>query len=207
MEYFLVKVHNQAGVTAPLKITSPNAAPVYKRSTGSPRGDQSIKESDIQSRWLDVQTFDAQPLNAKLSGLEVEYRIAQIFSRDAGKREASFGFHVGQGTQDIGFRNSVSILFESDPAVKVRLNVRDDDGLPTMGQFIFRDARGRVYPARSRRLAPDFFFHDQIYRQDGEHLMLPPGNYQVTFTRGPEYEIEIGKSTFPMRKNTKKLFN
>ena len=50
----------------------------------------------------------------------------------------------------------------------MKLEVLDDDGKPTTGQFVFRDAQGRVYPARSRRLAPDFFFHDQIYRADGE---------------------------------------
>ena len=33
---FLVKVHNEAGVTAPLAAESENAAPLYKRSTGSP---------------------------------------------------------------------------------------------------------------------------------------------------------------------------
>ncbi len=34
---FLVKVRNEAGVTAPLMVQSPNAAPVYRRSTGRPR--------------------------------------------------------------------------------------------------------------------------------------------------------------------------
>jgi hypothetical protein len=47
-----------------------------------------------------------------------------------------------------------------------------------------------VYPARSRRLAPDFFFHDQIYRHDGETVLLPPGTYDVEYGRGPEYLAE-----------------
>src|SRR5262245_41899727 len=33
---FLVKVHNEGGVTADLKATSPNSAPLHTRSTGSP---------------------------------------------------------------------------------------------------------------------------------------------------------------------------
>ena len=33
---FLVKVHNEGGVTAPLKAESPNAAPMYMQSRGSP---------------------------------------------------------------------------------------------------------------------------------------------------------------------------
>jgi hypothetical protein len=43
------------------------------------------------------------------------------------------------------------------------------------------------WPAQSRRLAPDFFFHPQVYRSSGEHLLLPTGTYEVTWTRGPEY--------------------
>ena len=49
-----------------------------------------------------------------------------------------------------------------------------------------------IYPLPSRRLAatdeyPDFFFEPQVYRQDGEHVFLPAGKYQVRYTRGPEY--------------------
>ncbi len=47
-----------------------------------------------------------------------------------------------------------------------------------------------IYPLPSRRVAsydeyPDFFFQPQVYRSDGEHILLPPGKYNVTFTRGP----------------------
>ena len=113
----------------------------------------------------------------------------QIYSRDRGKREASLAFDVGQGTQDLGFRNEVPILFECLPAVGVELEVIDHDGEPTTASFVFRDSTGRVYPARSRRLAPDFFFHDQVYRAHGEKILLPPGSYTVTYTRGPEYRV------------------
>src|SRR5207248_1986657 len=83
-------------------------------------------------------------------------RLVQLFSRDAGKREAKLVFDCGQGTQDLGFRNEINVLFDCKPAVKVELEVLDDDGkTPVTGQFVFRDARGRVYPAQSRRLAPD----------------------------------------------------
>lgn len=196
---FLVKVHNQAGVTARLKADSPNAEPIYKQSTGSPRGKKAISAADVKNRWLDLRTFDSQPLAPKLSGLPVEYRIVQIYSRDAGQREATLSFNVGQGTQDIGFRNEIAVLFNADPAVQVTLEVIDHDGEPTTGQFVFRDANGRVYPARSRRLAPDFFFHDQIYRNYGDQVYLAPGKYRVEYSRGPEYrnltrEIDVPDS-------------
>src|SRR5947209_8129542 len=108
---FLVKVHNEAGVTAELKAASPNAAPLYTRSSGSPDPKPTVKLEDVPNRWMDIQVFNGQPLVAKLSGLELEYRLVQIYSRDHGKREATLGFNVGQGTQDIGFRNEVAILF------------------------------------------------------------------------------------------------
>ena len=203
---FLVKVHNEAGVTAPLSCTSPNAKPLYRMSTNSPEPKPEISTADVVQRWMDVAVANRQPLGSKLSGLEVEYRLLEIYSRDAGRREAKLAFDVGQGTQDLGFRNEIDVLFDCQQAVKVTLNVLDVDGKPTMGQFVFRDALGRVYPARSRRLAPDFFFHDQIYRHDGETINLPPGKYEVTYTRGPEYEILKRSITVPQSATHKESF-
>jgi hypothetical protein len=194
---FLVKVHNEAGVTAPLACTSPNAAPLVKRSTGSPDPVVEIKPTDVGDRWLDLSLFKGQPLVEQLSGLEVEYRILELYSRDVGKREARLMFDVGQGTQDLGFRNELNVLFQCEPAVEVVLEVLDDGGEPTTGQFIFRDLQGRVYPSQSRRLAPDLFFHAQVYRHSGESVMLPPGEYDVTYTRGPEYRIETRRIEVP----------
>jgi len=186
---FLVKIHNEAGVTAPLRVTSPNADPLYLRSTGKPKAVKTIAPQEVADRWLDVSLHDQQPLNKTLSGLGLEYRLIELYSRDAGKREAKLVFDVGQGTQDLGFRNEVNVLFDCEPAMKVELEVIDDNGQPTTGQFVIRDAKGRVYPSRARRLAPDLFFHDQIYRHSGESVSLPPGKYDFTYTRGPEYKI------------------
>ena len=82
----------------------------------------------------------------------------ELYSRDAGKREAKLAFDVGQGTQDLGFRNEVAILFECEPAVELKLDVLDDDGTADDRAFIFRDTQGRVYPraaaAGARLLLP-----------------------------------------------------
>jgi hypothetical protein len=185
---FLVKVHNEAGVTAPLRVQSPNAARLHD-TDNSAEPPATISPQDVVQRWMDVGLFNGAPLNERLSGLALEYRILELFSRDQGQREAKLAFDVGQGTQDLGFRNEVNLLFKCEPCVRLKLAVHDDDGRPTTGQFTFRDERGRVYPARSRRLAPDFFFHDQVYRHDGETILLPAGKYKVTYTRGPEYEV------------------
>ncbi|MCE9608303.1 MAG: CehA/McbA family metallohydrolase [Planctomycetia bacterium] len=186
---FLVKVNNEAGVTAPLAVSSPNAMPLHKRSTSAKRPEQTITSQDVENRWLDVSLNTQQPLLAPLSGLKVEYRIVELYSRDSGQREAKLAFDVGQGSQDLGFRSEANILFDCKRAVPVRLDILDDDGTPTVGQFVFRDALGRVYPSRSRRLAPDLFFHDQIYRHSGETVLLPPGKFEALYTRGPEYRI------------------
>jgi len=192
---FLIKVHNEAGITAALKIESPNAAPLFKRSTGSPRPEIEVSPRDVPQRFLDIVSFDRQPLKPELSGLALEYRIVQLYSRDVGRREAQLEFNVGQGTQDLGFRNAVPILFECVPAVEVVLGVKDFDGSPTTASFVFRDRYQRVYPNPARRLAPDFFFHDQIYREDGESVHLPPGTYTVEISRGPEYFVQTQSFT------------
>src|SRR5260370_39609640 len=93
----------------------------------------------VSRRWLDIRLFDKQPMRPRLSGLEVEYRILQLFSRDAGKREARLEFNVGQGTQDLGFRSQVDLLFNARAATKVTLRVFDSDDRPTTASFLVRD--------------------------------------------------------------------
>ena len=191
---FLIKVHNQAGINPELKLESPNIAPLVKRSTGSPKPAATISPADVEQRFLDAVIVTSPPLKPGLSGLVLEYRLVQLYSRAAGQREAQLGFHVGQGTQDLAFRNSVPILFDIQPAVTVKLQIRDFDGQPTTAALVIRDRQQRVYPNPARRLAPDFFFHNQIYRADGETVFLPPGEYAVELSRGPEYLVE----TFPL---------
>ena len=203
---FLVKVQNEAGVTAPLAVDSPNAAPVYKTSTNRAEPDATVLSSDIPQRWMDLSSFNDRPLNKSLSGLEVEYRLITIYSRDAGRREAKLRFNVGQGTQDLGFRSDLDILFNAAPAVAVTLDVLDFDGRPTIASFLFRDAQKRVYPSPTRRLAPDFYFHPQIYRHAGETVNVPPGEYDVEWTRGPEYVTQSRKITVPDAKTHSESF-
>jgi hypothetical protein len=179
---FLIKVHNEAGTTAELRASSPHA----QRLHGSPA-------ADVPNRWLDLMMYNAQPMRPTLSGLELEYRIIQLYSRDAGKREAKFSFNVGQGTQDLGFRSDVDILFHCRPSQAITLRVLDEAGEPTTACFVIRDQIGRVYPSQAKRLAPDFAFHPQIYRADGEEIKLPAGVYEFEFSRGPESLLERRK--------------
>jgi hypothetical protein len=195
---FLVKVHNEAGVTAPLRVKSPQALSMFN----SPK-------EQLEDRWMELQTFDAPPLAKPLSGVRLEYRILQVYSRDAGKRAAVLSFDVGQGSQDLGFRNDVTLTFDAEPSHPLVLRVKDADGSPTTAGFTIRDAQGRVYPSQAKRSRPDFAFHPQIYRTDGESIRLPAGTYAVECARGPEYHAEtrrvavaagVGSADFALRR-------
>lgn len=190
----LVKVMNQATITRALAVASPQAGPVYAGAALPILERQAQTELNIDEnverrtdRFLSVEMLHAPPMTRDLSGLEVEYAIALVASQESGKREATIQFDVGQGTQDIGFRNELPVLFDVLPAVPVTIRIRDHDGRPTAARITIRDSAGRVHPPQAKRLAPDFFFQPQIYRHDGGQVLLPPGRFDIEFSRGPEY--------------------
>src|SRR6267142_6911880 len=187
---FLVKVINKAGVTAPLVAESLNALPVFVQSDSSPEPPQRISAADTRDRWMGLDLYDKDPMSPRLSGLPLEYRILQIYSRDHGQRSATISFNVGQGTQDIVFRNETVVVFTALPARALRLWVRDENGAPSMAAFTIRDALGRLYPNPSKRLAPDLFFQPQVYRENGDTIQVPAGSYKVTASMGPEYHAQ-----------------
>ncbi len=187
----LVKVTNEATIKNRLSIGSPQAGPVY---SGERRVDKDPKaDPNTVKRFAQLEMFQSPPMTANLSGLKVEYAIALIYSSDAGKRELTVSFDVGQGTQDLGFRAEVPVVFDIKPAIPVKLNVLDFDGKPTVGRFTFKDAAGHVYPPQAKRLGVDLFFQQQIYRADGGTVLLPPGVFTVESGRGPEYKLVTQK--------------
>jgi hypothetical protein len=194
---FLVKVHNLAHVTAPLVIESPNTGDTYIPSSGDPQPKMELTPRGAAERWADISLFNKPPMNKRLMGLELEYQILEVYSRDRGQRAAKISFNVGQGSQDIGFRNDTFIAFDALPAHRITLRIRDEHGKPATASFVVRDRQNRLYPNPSKRLAPDFFFQPQVYRSDGETLDLPDGYYTITYTGGPEFlahtsEVAVG---------------
>lgn len=203
----LVKIINESTGTGRLQISSPQSGPVYagvaplslQRQQQQPLGENPNKTGS-KERFVSVELFTAPPLMANLSGLEVEYAIALIYSHESGRREATIGFYLEQDTPDLGFRGEVPVLFDVQPAVALSLDITDVDGRPTIAKLLFRDAHGRIYPPQAKRLAPDLFFQPHIYRASGETVLLPPGKFTVEFSRGPEYrvlhrEVEIPRAT------------
>ena len=318
----LVKVINQTEAATTLRVSSPNAGPL-----------PNAPADQVEKRWFDLQMYNSRPMKPKLSGLPLEYRIIQLYSKDAGTRTAQVAFNLGQpnlppagsiseetrrtgtikewnfddgmegwfvqnhmqveakdgalkgkttgndpsmsarmrtpgghmvarfsvkaekgsfgqvfwwttdkprpdGQRRVNFmleRNggqwkeyaipfqakgemrglrldlgggpsdievdwvqlsyadapgrqwaSVDLAFNALPSRKVALRVRDENGKPCTAAFVIEDQAGRIYPAQTKRLAPDFFFHPQIYRADGEALRLPDGVYTIRCSRGPE---------------------
>lgn len=98
--YFLARIENESGTTAALQAESP-------QRTGNP--------SAARDAWLELRVLDEAALPARLSGRPVEYRVVALRTTAQGRREARFSLHVGQGTQDLGFRNEVDILFLCTP--------------------------------------------------------------------------------------------
>src|SRR5207249_7832397 len=110
---YLVKLNNEAGVTSQLQVESPNAATPLYAPSNDPRVNEKkiLTPGQVANRFLEMQIYRNPPMLPNLSGLKLEYAILQMYSKDAGQREVEIGFNVGQGTQDIGFRNTINILF------------------------------------------------------------------------------------------------
>jgi hypothetical protein len=192
----LIKILNESTVTKRMRIVSPQSGPPYAGVAELSMKRQQQEElrqnentAGATDRFLHVETFASPPMTDTLSGLEVEYAIALIYSTEGGKREATIGFDVAQGNQDLGFRGEVPVLFDIRRARPVHLIVRDADGEPTVAKLLFRDAAGHVHPPQPRRLAPDFFFQPHIYRGDSGSVLLPPGRFKLQASRGPEYRV------------------
>ena len=189
----IVRVENEAAVTRRMRVQSSQSGPIYAgQSNGSllRQAQTELGENENRERerrFLELEVYSGTLLSDRLSGHTEEYLLLLIYSSEAGTREATLVFDLGQGTQDLGFRSEVPVLLSIRPAIEVPLQIRDFDGQPTIARLEIRDRDGRVFPPQARRLAPDFFFQPHIYRADGDTVSLPPGTFEMTVGRGPEY--------------------
>jgi len=102
---------------------------------------------------------------------------------------------VARAGTDVEKTAAVNLAVNAVDSRTVTLRVQDENGKPCTAAFVIEDAKGRIYPAQAKRLAPDFFFHPQVYRADGEQLRLPDGHYTIRCSRGPESIPEIQELT------------
>ncbi len=80
---FLIKVVNPYERQGRLLIDSPNARPIPHAPA-----------EEVDSRWMQLAVFEKQPFRPRLSGLTVEYRIVEFYSRDAGEKRATLNFAI-----------------------------------------------------------------------------------------------------------------
>ena len=187
----LVKVLNRAGVQSRLRIDSPNARPI-------PHG----PSEDVPNRWLSLNAFDGRPLDATLSGLELEYRLVQISSTRTGERTARLEFNTGVA----GAKGSQTIRqwkFDKDAdgwgqLNDLKLDVRDKAlHLQATGVDPYFSApvqaRGGKMMLRfwgqtdSSDIGQMFWWTEQLPQPDGQRQM----NFQLNAGRDQEYAIEF----------------
>lgn len=92
----LVKVVNEAGATPALAVGGDELRAPGKADAG---------------HWLEATLLTKKPLG----GCKLEYVPLRLTAHETGKREATLKFDAGQGTQDLGFRAEVPILFRVAP--------------------------------------------------------------------------------------------
>ncbi|MEV5967430.1 CehA/McbA family metallohydrolase [Kribbella sp. NPDC051952] len=159
----------------------------------------------IEKSWLQVKL--AGPTD--VSGLDVEYKVISLYSRDGGNRSGALAFilsveeanesitrpPIRKAWQRMGFENrqyEASYDFDCLPARDIRFDIREPDGSSCVAALTVRDSQRRAYPSMAMRLAPDMFFHEHVYRATGEVLTLPAGQYEISARRGPEYrEVRV----------------
>lgn len=198
---FLVKIINEAGVTSRLKLTSDESVKSNQELDHTHSLHDKTNEDLFHFRvYMPGGSWLHSPVKQNLTGLEVNYGVVFVTCNQAGKREATLSFDVGQGTQDIGFRSDLPILFNSLPVQDLLLKqITDKTGDDLMAGFIIKDQNGQVFPGQTNRASPDLWFQSQVYRTSGDILKVPQGSYTVTCLRGPEYipqskTVEIGDS-------------
>src|SRR5690606_13415825 len=79
---YLVKVYNQAGITAKLEAESPNAGVLLHRSVSDKghrmKPEHRISPGELQQRFIELTMYTGRPLKPALSGLGIEYCVMQL---------------------------------------------------------------------------------------------------------------------------------
>ncbi len=69
---------------------------------------------DLRTEYSGGKTspFTMSLAPSDLSGVIVEYQLLRVSCSEAGKREITIAIQAGQGTQDLGFRGELPLLFD-----------------------------------------------------------------------------------------------
>lgn len=200
---FLVRIANPAGHQARVSFTSSAQTPARMRPWGSPTRSRAQRAPLfdtlntaplLEKMWLLAQLYETTPMlsggveigTVLLTGLPVEYRVMQLYSRDHGQRRAPLQFSVLSELDD-GDDSAREFVFDCLRSRAVALQILDTDGRGCVASLTIKDKGGRICPPQAMRIAPDMAFQTHIYRADGETVSLPDGGYTIESRRGPEY--------------------
>jgi hypothetical protein len=196
---FLVRVENKSGAASSISFSGAVGTPgQWGGSAQRASLDDTLNKAPIiEETWFlsELHETTLTPIDGwpralvSVSGLPVEYHVIKVFSRDHGRRVVDLKLEVPQSGRIWSTWASKTKKFDFDcsPTRDIKLVLKDTDGRGCMMALTIKDSRGHVYPPQAMRLAPDMFFHDHIYRADGETVRLPDGEYMVESRRGPEY--------------------
>lgn len=92
----LVEVHNEAGLTAPLRLRA------FDRSLP---GEQ-------EAGWFHVGFVENGESTALLSGARTEWKLIEFRCDEVGTRTVRIAADAGTGTQDLGFRAEVDLVID-----------------------------------------------------------------------------------------------
>ena len=148
-------------------------------------------------RFIDVTFYEKAPMTPGLSSLDVKFKLLWIYTHRSGLQEATFTFDVGQGTQDIGFRAEIPILFGADAPVDLTLQITEADGTPSTARLVFRDLAGHVFPPQCQATGTGFLFSGADLSPPWAASSLPAGDYTLESSRGPEYLVTSQNMTLP----------
>ncbi|MEO2045821.1 MAG: CehA/McbA family metallohydrolase [Pirellulales bacterium] len=145
--------------------------------------------ADVRLEW------DDGPLNPTRISMKVDAAPAVpvvLHIRDEDGAPAMASFTITDGIE----RYERLVKDENAPYGKtLNYGLSDYDRRAQREYEYYPDNLKGIYPLPSKRQAlidtyPDQYFHAQVYRKDGEHVILPPGSYRVAWTRGPEYTTQ-----------------
>ena len=96
---FLVEIHNEARIRAPLQIRATDRTAL----------------SDGPPAWCSVRLVENLLSTSLLTGEEHEWKLLELRCTEKGHREVHLEVDAGQGTQDLGFRAAADLLLKCVP--------------------------------------------------------------------------------------------
>jgi hypothetical protein len=191
-------IRNPARQAGTLTIGSPNAQPLFSKSSG---GERALPENEISSQQVLRSTIELLPepglqLTRALSGEPVERRDIQIYTRHQGKLEvelvASF---VPENTEKPHSGHAV-IPFEILPASRVQLVIRDELDRPAFAAITITDGVNRLVLDPAKNPLPANYRYRFAMRRPWERIW-EEGAYRNSASPEPHL---TGIYPFPARR-------